>query len=116
MAAGISSICRAINDVEHVESYSLHCNAPSHCTVNMLEYSDNNTVRLARIHRVHRRRIKTEENAKGRRCCLGDRIGSIPCRASHFAPGQFEEKNELHQDDMKIRMINPYLQIIPVQN
>ena len=25
------------------------------------------------------------------RCCLGGRIDSIPCRASYFAPGRFEE-------------------------
>ena len=28
---------------------------------------------------------------KGRRCCLGDRIASTPCRASCFSPGRFEE-------------------------
>ena len=37
---------------------------------------------------MHSRRIKTKE--KGRRCCLGGRIDSIPCRASYFVPGQFE--------------------------
>ena len=31
---------------------------------------------------------------KGRRCCMGDRIESIPCRAGYFAPGWFEEKDE----------------------
>ena len=41
---------------------------------------------------------------KGRHCCLEDRIYSIPCRASYFAPGWYEEKDELHQDDMKKRM------------
>ena len=30
--------------------------------------------------------IKTKEG-KGRRCCLGDRMDSIPCRAGFFAPG-----------------------------
>ena len=28
---------------------------------------------------------------KGRRCCLADRIYSIPCSASYFAPGRFED-------------------------
>ena len=28
---------------------------------------------------------------KGRRCFLGDRIVSLPCRASYFAPGRLEE-------------------------
>ena len=37
-------------------------------------------------HYTHRRRIKTE--GKGRRCCLGDRINSIPCRAIYFVPGK----------------------------
>ena len=30
---------------------------------------------------------KDRREGKGRRCCLGDRIESIPCRASYFAPG-----------------------------
>ena len=30
---------------------------------------------------------------KGRRCCLVDRIYSIPCLASRFALGRFEEKD-----------------------
>ena len=44
---------------------------------------------------------------KGRRCSLGDRIASIPCLASCFAPGWHEEEDELHQDDMKKRMNYP---------
>ena len=36
---------------------------------------------------------------KGRRCCLGERIDSIPCRASYFAPGRrigwFNLKNKM---------------------
>ena len=28
---------------------------------------------------------------KGRRCCLGDKVDLIPCRASYFAPGRIEE-------------------------
>ena len=31
---------------------------------------------------------------KGRRCRLGDRIASIPCHASCFAPEWYEEKDE----------------------
>ena len=31
---------------------------------------------------------------------LVGRKDSIPCRASFFAPGQFEERDELHQDNM----------------
>ena len=34
---------------------------------------------------------------KGRRCCLGERIYSIPCRAIYFAPGRFEEKDGGHE-------------------
>ena len=37
-----------------------------------------------------RRRIKTEEKAKGRRFCLGGRIYLIPCCASCFAMDDFE--------------------------
>ena len=39
------------------------------------------------VHAGHRRRIKTEtqKKSKGRRCCMGDRIASIPCRTSYFA-------------------------------
>ena len=40
---------------------------------------------------------------KGRRCCMGDRIYSIPFRASCFALGRFEEQHELHQVDQKKR-------------
>ena len=35
---------------------------------------------------------------------LRGRIDSIPWHASYFAPGWFEEFDELHQDDMKNRM------------
>ena len=44
----------------------------------------------------HKRRIKDRSKGKGRRFCLGDRIYSIPCRASYCA--RFEKKDELHQD------------------
>ena len=37
---------------------------------------------------------------KGRHCFLGDRISSIPCRNSFFAPGRFEEQAALHQDEL----------------
>ena len=40
----------------------------------------------------HSRRIyKEEENAKVLASVWGDNIYSIPCRASYFAPGRFEE-------------------------
>ena len=42
----------------------------------------------------HRRRIKTEEKAKVVTSSLGDSIDSI------------QEQDELHQDDMKNRMIS----------
>ena len=46
-----------------------------------------------KIHSVqtmyHRKQINTEEKAKV--VCLGDRIYSIPCRASYFAQGRIEE-------------------------
>ena len=38
---------------------------------------------------------------KGRRCFLGDKTASIPCRASYFEPGRFEEEADLCQDDLK---------------
>ena len=38
--------------------------------------------------------LKTKREDKGRRCCLGDRIGSIPCRTRYLASGSFEEKDE----------------------
>ena len=36
--------------------------------------------------------------------CVHTIEDSIPCHASYFAPGRFEEYDELHQDDMKNRM------------
>ena len=42
---------------------------------------------------------------KGRRCCLGHRIYSFPCRTSYFAPGWYVEKDELlHKGVMKKRI------------
>ena len=37
---------------------------------------------------------KFRRTGKGRRCCLGGRIYSIPCCASYFAKDDFEEKDE----------------------
>ena len=37
---------------------------------------------------------KYRRKGKCRRCCLGDRIDSIPCHASYFAPGLFEDRDE----------------------
>ena len=39
----------------------------------------------------HRRKFYTEEKAKVVAAAWGDRFYSIPCRASYFAPGRFEE-------------------------
>ena len=50
---------------------------------------------------VQRRRIYTEEKAKVRRCCLGDRINTIPCRSSYFAPGWYKEKDEFMQNSKR---------------
>ena len=46
--------------------------------------------------------------AKGRRCCLWDRLYLIPCCASCFALGQSKEYDKLHQDDMKKRVNSSY--------
>ena len=35
---------------------------------------------------------------------FGGQNYSVPCHASYFAPGWYEEKDELHQDDMKKRI------------
>ena len=37
---------------------------------------------------------KDRREGKGRRCCLGDRIDSMYCRASYFAPGWYDERDE----------------------
>ena len=39
----------------------------------------------------YRKDLYTEGEGKGRRCCLGDSIYSIPCRASYFATGRVGE-------------------------
>ena len=60
---------------------------------------------------------------KGRRCCLGDRIYKISCRASYFAPGRFWRIWWIHPFLQIISSwcnssfsSNPFLQIILVQN
>ena len=55
---------------------------------------------------VHRRRIKTKAKiCKGLRFCVGNKIYSIPYRASYFVPGRF----------WRIWWIHPFLQIILLQ-
>ena len=53
---------------------------------------------------THRIRIETEEKAKVAAACLVGRIDSIPCHASYFSPGWYEDLDELHQDDLKNRI------------
>ena len=76
---------------------------------------------------THRGRIKTEEKGKGRRCCLGDWNDSIPCRASYFAQGWCEERDEFipffisswcksSYSSYRPGAINPFLQVVLVQN
>ena len=45
--------------------------------------------------------IEDGREGKGRRCYLGDRTASIPCRASYFAPGRFGEEADFHLDELK---------------
>ena len=44
-----------------------------------------------------------------RLCCMANRIYSIPFRATYFAPGWYEEKDELNLEDMKNRPRAKYL-------
>ena len=67
------------------------------------------------IHNLHQhsnQRDKDRREGKGRRCCLGDRLYSIPyhyCQATSFcAQGRIEEFDELHQDDLKKRLNSSY--------
>ena len=53
-------------------------------------------------------RIHTEEEAKVVAADWGERIYSIPWRASYFAPEGYEEKDDLHQDDMTKRKNSSY--------
>ena len=48
------------------------------------------------------------QKAKVVAAAWGQNIASIPCRASYFAPGWLEEKDDLHKDDLKNWMISPY--------
>ena len=54
------------------------------------------------------RRIYTEDKAKVVPAVWGDRIYSLPCCASCYAPGWYEEKDELNQDNMKKMMNSSY--------
>ena len=40
---------------------------------------------------IQTKKDKDRRKGKGRRCCLGGRIYSIPCRTSYFALDDFEE-------------------------
>ena len=65
-----------------VQIYGKHCRHISSTSTDSYRNSLScNTPLIA----THRRRICTE--VKGRRCCQGERIYSIPCCASYFAPG-----------------------------
>ena len=64
---------------------------------------------------THRGRIKTEEKGKGRRCCLGDWNDSIPCRASYFAQGWFEEGMNSSHSSYRPGANHPILHIVLVQ-
>ena len=55
----------------------------------------------------HWRGIYGEEKAKVV-AAVEDRMYSTHCRAGYFAPGRYEEKDELHQGDMKKRMNSFY--------
>ena len=56
-----------------------------------------------------RTRIFTENKGKVVAACGGNAvIYSIPCRAGCFAPGLYEEKDELQHDDIKKRMNSSY--------
>ena len=54
------------------------------------------------LHHPAQKKDKYRRKDKGRRCCLGDRIASIPCRVSYCALGRF----------WRIGWIHPFLQII----
>ena len=45
---------------------------------------------------MHIEEIEYRREGKGRRCCLGDRIDSIPCQTSYFVPLWYEEMDELY--------------------
>ena len=56
-------------------------------------YRDNfsNRDRLGFYAEVQKKNALYKREGKDRLGFLGDRIASIPCRASYFAPGRFEE-------------------------
>ena len=45
------------------------------------------TLKQRRRIKKTKKKDKDRKEDKGRRCCLGDRIASIPCRTSYFPPG-----------------------------
>ena len=49
--------------------------------------------------------LYTEEKAKVVAASWGDRIASITCCTSYFAPGRVEEQADLQQDELKNMMI-----------
>ena len=62
--------------------------------------------------------IKDSREGKGHRCCLGDRIDSIPCRACYFAPGYLKKlKKGMNSSYSSYRPgeIHPLLYIVLVQ-
>ena len=59
--------------------------------------------------------LKTEGKVKGRRCCLGDRIDSIPCRASYFLPGCVQEGMNSSYSSYRPGAIHPILHIVLAQ-
>ena len=68
-------------------------------------------------HNVHCTVEETDRReCKGCRCCLGDRIDSIHCRAGYFAPGRFEERDNSSYCSYHPGAIHPILHIVMVQN
>ena len=51
---------------------------------------------------------------KGRRCCLGDRMNSIPFRACCFPPGRYKEKAEFHQEVWRKGWIHPSIVLVQI--
>ena len=50
---------------------------------------------LSANHSYSRRSNIDRRGGNGRRCSLGDRIASIPCQASCYAPGRLEEQDKI---------------------
>ena len=59
---------------------------------------------------------KYRRKIKGRRCCLGNIIYSIPCRGRCFALGWFWRIWWIHPFSNHLGAIHPILQIVLVQN